>query len=62
MSPGNVLDPKDLMGEDYPRETVRVLQKHEIAKYGEYRTQRLLLVTYDALLGQGMSPRIEGYR
>lgn len=44
-----VLDPKDVMGADYPSETFRVLQKNEIAKYGEYRTQRLVLAAYDAL-------------
>ena len=45
-----VLDPKDVMGEDYPSETFRVLQNNEIKKYGEYRTQRLVLAAYDALL------------
>lgn len=44
-----VLDPKDVMGADYPSETFRVLQKNEIAKYGEYRTRRLVLDAYDAL-------------
>lgn len=44
-----VLDPKDVMGADYPSETFRVLQKNEIAKHGEYRTQRLVLASYDAL-------------
>ncbi|MBL9071687.1 MAG: N-6 DNA methylase [Sphingopyxis sp.] len=43
-----VLDPKDVMGAEYPSETFRVLQKNEIAKYGEYRTQRLVLAAYDA--------------
>lgn len=56
-----VLDPKDVMGEDYPSETFRVLQKNEIAKYGEYRTQRLVLAAYDALVATGMRPRTEGY-
>lgn len=42
-----VLDPKDVMGEDYPSETFRVLQKNEIARYGEYRTRRLVLAAYD---------------
>lgn len=46
-----VLDPKDVMGADYPSETFRVLQKNEIAKYGEYRTQRLVLAAYDAQVG-----------
>ncbi len=57
-----VLDPKDVMGIDYPSETFRVLQKNEIAKYGEYRTQRLVLAAYDELMAQGMRPRLEGYR
>jgi len=55
-----VLDPKDLMGADYPSETFRVLQKNEINKYGEYRTQRLVLAAYDALVAGGMRPRTEG--
>ncbi|RYM08566.1 Eco57I restriction-modification methylase domain-containing protein [Sphingobium cupriresistens] len=57
-----VLDPKDVMGADYPSETFRVLQKNEIAKHGEYRTQRLVLAAYDALVTDGMRPRTEGYR
>lgn len=57
-----VLDPKDVMGEDYPSETFRVLQKNEIARHGEYRTRRLVLAAYDELTMQGMRPRVEGYR
>jgi hypothetical protein len=57
-----VLDPKDVMGSDYPSETFRVLQKNEIAKHGEYRTRRLVLAAYDALVTGGMRPRTEGYR
>lgn len=57
-----VLDPKDVMGEDYPSETFRVLQKNEIAKYGEYRTRRLVLAAYDAMISDGHRPRVEGYR
>jgi hypothetical protein len=57
-----VLDPRDVMGADYPSETFRVLQKNEIAKYGEYRTRRLVLAAYDALIAQGLRPRTEGYR
>jgi hypothetical protein len=44
-----VLDPKDVMGADYPSETFRVLQKNEIAKYGGYRTRELVLAAYDKL-------------
>jgi len=57
-----VLDPKDVMGEDYPSETFRVLQKNEIARHGEYRTRRLVLAAYDELMAQGLRPRGEGYR
>lgn len=57
-----VLDPKDVMGQDYPSETFRVLQKNEIARHGEYRTRRLVLAAYDELIAQGMRPRVEGYR
>jgi hypothetical protein len=57
-----VLDPKDVMGADYPSETFRVLQNNEIRQYGEYRTQRLVLAAYDALVAGGMRPRTEGYR
>ncbi|MEC3950249.1 N-6 DNA methylase [Sphingobium sp. HWE2-09] len=57
-----VLDPKAVMGADYPSETFRVLQKNEIAKYGEYRTQRLVIAAYDLLTRQGTRVRKEGYR
>lgn len=56
-----ILDPKDVMGEDYPSETFRVLQKNELARHGEYRTRRLVLAVYDELTAQGMRPRTEGY-
>ena len=57
-----VLDPKDVMGEDYPSESFRVLKNNEIRKHGEYRTQRLVLAAYDKLVSEGMRPRVEGYR
>lgn len=57
-----VLNTKDVMGEDCPSETTRVLKKNEIAKPGEYRTRRLVLAAYDELTMQGMRPRVEGYR
>ena len=44
-----ILDPSDLMGEDYPSETFRVLKNKELAAYGEYRTQRLVLEAWDRL-------------
>lgn len=44
-----VLDPAEVMGEDYPSETFRVLKKNDIALYGEYRTQRLVLHEFDRM-------------
>lgn len=43
-----ILDPTDVMGPDYPSETFRVLKEKEIRRYGEYRTQRLVLAAWDA--------------
>jgi len=37
------------MDQDYPSETFRVLKESEIAKYGEYRTQRLVLEAWDKM-------------
>jgi hypothetical protein len=42
-----ILDPADVKGADYPSETFRVLKEREIAKYGEYRTARLVLQAWD---------------
>jgi hypothetical protein len=44
-----ILDPRDVMGKDYPSETFRVLKNNELKAYGEYRTQRLVLAAWDAL-------------
>jgi hypothetical protein len=44
-----VLDPVDAKGPDYPSETFRVLKKNEVARFGEYRTARLVLAAYDQL-------------
>jgi hypothetical protein len=44
-----ILDPTDVKGPDYPSETFRVLKKNEVARFGEYRTARLVLVAYDQL-------------
>ncbi len=44
-----ILDPADVMGADYPSETFRVLKKNEIAKFGEYRTARLVLDAWDRM-------------
>jgi hypothetical protein len=44
-----VLDPTDPKGADYPSETFRVLKAKEEARFGEYRTQRLVLEAWDRL-------------
>ena len=44
-----ILDPTDIHGPDYPSETFRVLKKNEEARYGEYRTRRLVLDAWDRL-------------
>ena len=44
-----ILDPADVMGEDYPSETFRVLKNNEIKKFGEYRTRRLVLEAWDRM-------------
>jgi hypothetical protein len=45
-----ILDPADIYGTDFPSETFRVLKNNEMKKYGEYRTQRLVLEAWDALV------------
>lgn len=44
-----ILDPTDIMGEDYPSETFRVLKNKEMKEFGEYRTQRLVMEAWDKL-------------
>ncbi len=44
-----ILDPVEVMGEDYPSETFRVLKNKEINEFGEYRTQHLVLAAWDEL-------------
>jgi hypothetical protein len=44
-----ILEPQSVMGEAYPSETFRVLKDNEIAKYGEFRTQRLVLEAWDKM-------------
>lgn len=44
-----ILDPKEVMGDDFPGETFRVLKENEIRMYGEYRTRRLVLEAYDRI-------------
>ena len=44
-----ILDPANTHGPDYPTETFRGLKRNEIERYGEYRTQRLVLGAFDRL-------------
>lgn len=44
-----ILDPSNIKGEDFPSVTFPGLKRKEMEKYGEYRTQRLVLEVYDRL-------------
>jgi hypothetical protein len=44
-----ILDPADVHGPDFPGETFRVLKEKETAKFGEYRTRKLVLEAWDKL-------------
>lgn len=44
-----ILDPADMMGDDYPSETFRVLKNNELREFGEYRTQLLVLEAWGEL-------------
>jgi hypothetical protein len=44
-----ILDPQDVYGPDFPGETFRVLKEKELARFGEYRTRRLVLDAWDRL-------------
>ncbi len=46
-----ILDPAGTHGPDYPSEAFRGLKRNEIDRYGEYRTQRLVLAAFDKLAG-----------
>jgi hypothetical protein len=41
-----ILDPADVLGEDYPSETFRVLKNKELREFGEYRTKKLVLEAF----------------
>ena len=51
-----ILDPADVMGEDFPSETFRGLKYNEMKKFGEYRTRRLVLEAWDRLAMSGAVP------
>lgn len=44
-----ILDPAEVMGDDYPSETFRVFKNNEMREFGKYRTQRLALEAWDRL-------------
>ncbi|MEW8548795.1 MAG: N-6 DNA methylase [Candidatus Thiodiazotropha sp.] len=44
-----ILDPADVMGEDYPSETFRVLKKKEIDEFKAYRTRDVVLQEFNRL-------------
>ena len=46
-----ILDPADVMGPDYPSVTFPSLKRTEFDEFGEYRTQRRVLESFDALEG-----------
>ena len=48
-----IMDPKAVMGNDYPSETFRVLKESEIDEFDEYRTQRLVLEAWDRFVADG---------
>lgn len=49
-----ILDPTTKYPTDCPTVTFPTLQNNELKKYGEYRTQRLVLASFDELTRQGM--------
>ena len=42
-----ILDPRDILGDDFPSETFRVLRESEERHYGEFLTKRLCLAAWD---------------
>jgi hypothetical protein len=45
-------------GPNYPSETFRVLKKNEIARFGEFRTARLVLAAYDQITAKSLGRRM----
>jgi len=48
-----ILDPQDVMGEDWCGETFRVLKEKEVRVYGTYRTRDLVLSAWRKLKSEG---------
>lgn len=44
-----ILDPAEVMGDDYPSETFRVLKNREMKEFGEYRTRNLVMREFDRM-------------
>lgn len=44
-----ILDPSDVMGDDFPSVTFPGLKRNETATFGEFLTRRLVLEAYDEL-------------
>jgi len=55
-----MLDPADVYGPDHPSETFRVLKTNEIARYGEYRTAKLVLQAFDQLAAGTLATEVVG--
>lgn len=49
-----ILDPEAVMGMGYPTQTFPQIKANDIAKYGEYRTKRLVMEAYDELMRDGL--------
>ena len=43
----------DVLGDDYPSDTFRVLKNSEMRQFGEHRTGRLVLEAWDRQVGSG---------
>ena len=44
-----ILDPAEVMGEDYPTQTFSGLKTNELRDFGEYRTKKLILAAWDKM-------------
>ena len=54
-----ILDPADVMGDNYPSETFRGLKKNEMREFGEFRAQRLVLAAWDRMESNGEFARMD---
>lgn len=53
-----VLNPADAKGASYPSETFRVLKDNEEARFGEYRTGRLVLQAFDHIIAGTLATEV----